>query len=167
VVMIGTDSHKRTHTVVALDDVGRGLGELTVAANTDGHLKLLAWARRWEQVSFALEDCRHLTRRLERDLLGAGARVVRVPTRLMAGARRGGREPGRSDPIDAEAVALAALRHDGLPTAELDGPAPRDDVVEGKPLGVEPLCRVLQVAPSTTTPPRPARPRRERAAMRS
>jgi transposase len=123
VVMIGTDSHKRTHTVVALDDVGRRLGELTVAANTDGHLKLLAWARRWEQVSFALEDCRHLTRRLEGDLLGAGARVVRVPTRLMAGARRGGREPGKSDPIDAEAVALAALRHDGLPTAELDGPA--------------------------------------------
>ena len=27
--------------------------------------------------------------------------------------------------------------------------AHRDDVVEGKPLGVEPICRVLQVAPST------------------
>jgi transposase len=121
--MIGTDSHKRTHTVVALDDVGRRLGEFTVAATTDGHLKLLAWAKQWVQVSFALEDCRHLTRRLERDLLGAGARVVRVPTRLMAGARRGGREPGKSDPIDAEAVALAALRHDDLPVAELDGPA--------------------------------------------
>jgi transposase len=123
VVMIGTDSHKRTHTVVALDDIGRRLDELTVATTTDGHLKLLAWARQWDEVSFALEDCRHLTRRLERDLLGAGARVVRVPTRLMAGARRGGREPGKSDPIDAEAVALAALRHDRLPVAELDGPA--------------------------------------------
>jgi transposase len=63
-----------------------------------------------------------LTRRLEQDLLTAGHRVVRVPTRLMAGARRGGRQPGKSDPIDAEAVALAALRHDDLPTAELDGP---------------------------------------------
>jgi transposase len=40
----------------------------------------------------------------------------------MAGARRSGRAPGKSDPIDAEAVALAALRHDGLPVAELDGP---------------------------------------------
>ena len=29
----------------------------------------------------------------------------------MAAARRAGREPGKSDPIDAEAVALAALRH--------------------------------------------------------
>ena len=70
--MIGTDSHKRTHTVVALDNIGRRLGQLTVAATTDGHLKLLAWAEQWDQVSFALEDCRHLTRRLERDLLGAG-----------------------------------------------------------------------------------------------
>jgi transposase len=41
----------------------------------------------------------------------------------MAGARRGGREPGKSDPIDADAVALAALRHPDLPIAELDGPS--------------------------------------------
>ena len=43
----------------------------------------------------------------------------------MAGARRGSREPGKSDPIDAEAVALAALRHPDLPVAELEGPAER------------------------------------------
>jgi transposase len=121
-VMIGTDSHKRTHTVIALDDVGRRLGEKTLAATSDGHLTLVQWAAQWPQPTFALEDCRHLTRRLERDLLTAGHRVLRVPTRLMAGARRGGRQPGKSDPIDAHAVALAALRHPDLPVAELDGP---------------------------------------------
>jgi hypothetical protein len=36
-VMIGTDSHKRTHIVVALDDVGRRLGEETLPATSDGH----------------------------------------------------------------------------------------------------------------------------------
>ncbi|OLT16016.1 IS110 family transposase [Serinicoccus sp. CUA-874] len=122
-VMIGTDSHKRTHTFVAVDDVGRRLGGCTLRANTDGHLQLLTWAAQFQEVTFALEDCRHLTRRLEGDLLRAGQRVVRVPTRLMAGARRGARTPGKSDPIDAEAVAVAALRHPGLPVAELDGPA--------------------------------------------
>ena len=130
-IMIGADSHKRTHTVVAVDDVGRRLAEKTVRTNTEGHLDLLAWARRLaeqravadEQVVFALEDCRHLTRRLEADLLTAGARVLRVPTRLMAEARRVSRERGKSDPIDAQAVALAALRHPGLPIAELDGPS--------------------------------------------
>lgn len=35
-----------------------------------------------------LEGCRHLTRRLEVDLVCAGHSVVRVPTRLMAAARR-------------------------------------------------------------------------------
>ncbi len=71
---------------------------------------------------FALEACRHLTRRLEQDLLAAGQPVVRVPTRLMAAARRSGRRPGKSDPIDAEAVALATLRHPDRPVVELDGP---------------------------------------------
>ena len=122
-VMIGTDSHKRTHTVVAVDDVGRRLGVKTVRTNSEGHLELVRWSAQFEEVTFALEDCRHLTRRLEADLLAAGCRVVRVPTKLMAGARRAAREPGKSDPIDAEAVALAALRHPDLPVAELDGPA--------------------------------------------
>jgi transposase len=112
-----------THTAVAVDDLGRRLGEYTVRTNSDSHLRLLSWAGRFEQVRFAVEDCRRLTRRLEGDLLTAGHRVVRVPTRLMAQARRGARTPGKSDPIDAEAVAIAALRHPGLPVAALDGPS--------------------------------------------
>ena len=36
VVVIGADSHKRTHTVVAVDEVGRRLGERTVATTNDG-----------------------------------------------------------------------------------------------------------------------------------
>jgi transposase len=127
-IMIGADSHKRTHTLVAVDDVGRRLADKTVRTNTEGHLDLLGWSRRLPgadagEVVFALEDCRHLTRRLEADLLSGGARVVRVPTRLMAEARKVSREPGKSDPIDAQAVAMAALRHPELPVAELEGPA--------------------------------------------
>jgi transposase len=74
-------------------------------------------------VRFALEDCRHLTRRLEGDLLAAELAVVRVHTRLMAAYRCSGRERGKSDPIDALAVARAALREPDLPVARLDGPA--------------------------------------------
>jgi transposase len=40
----------------------------------------------------------------------------------MAAARRGARHPGKSEPIDTEAVALAALRHQDLPVAVPDGP---------------------------------------------
>jgi hypothetical protein len=52
--MIGADSHKRTHTLVALDDVGRRLAETTVAATETGHLQLIQWAARWDEVCFAL-----------------------------------------------------------------------------------------------------------------
>lgn len=120
-VVIGVDSHKRTHTVVATDGTGRKLAEKTVVATSAGHLELVRWAGRFADRSWALEDCRHLSRRLSRDLLVAGETVVRVPPKLMAGARRSSREPGKSDPIDALAVARAALRED-LPTATLDGP---------------------------------------------
>ena len=45
-----------------------------------------------------LEDCRHLTRRLESDLLAAGEAVVREPTRLMAAQRRAGRTAASPTP---------------------------------------------------------------------
>jgi transposase len=121
-VTIGADSHKRTHTLVAVDEVGRKLAERTAPATPDGHLELLRWAEQWPDRTFALEDCRPLSRGLERDLLRAGERVRRVPPKLMAGARRSGREPGKSDPIDALAVARAVLREPTLPVAQLDGP---------------------------------------------
>lgn len=120
-VVVGSDSHKRTHTFVAVDGNGRELAHKTVAATPAGHLEVLRWAAQWPERMWALEDCRHLSRRLEADLLRAGERVVRVPPKLMAGARRGGREPGKSDPIDALAVARAALREAELPAARLDG----------------------------------------------
>jgi len=120
---IGIDAHKETLTAVAVDEVGRELGQRMFAATGDGHFALVRWAARWPQRRFAVEDCRHLTRRLESDLLAAGETLVRVHTQLMAGERRSGRERGKSDPIDALAVARVALREPDLPTARLDGPS--------------------------------------------
>lgn len=116
-VLLGVDPHKDTHTVVAVDPAGRQLDQITVAARTHGHAKLLGWARqRWpDEPVWTVKDCRHVTSRLERDLLTAGERVVRVPPRLMAGARQAVRALGKSDPIDALAVARAALREPDLP----------------------------------------------------
>jgi transposase len=121
-VLLGVDPHKDTHTVVAVEDTGRRLDQTTVAAPTLGHAELIGWARRhWpDGRTWAVEDCRHVTGRLERDLLAAGERVVRVPPRLMAGARQAVRALGKSDPIDALAVARAALREPDLPSAGHD-----------------------------------------------
>jgi transposase len=121
-VVLGADLHKRWHTVVAVSETGRKLAEKTVRATPDGHLELRRWAAGFPERRWALEDCRHLSRRLEVDLLRSGESVVRVPPKLMAGTRRSVREPGKSDPIDALAVARAALAHADLPVATLDGP---------------------------------------------
>jgi transposase len=120
-VTFGGDSHKRSHTLVVVDENGRQMGERTVAATRAGHLEALGWARQWSERRWALENCRHLSRVLERELLNAGEAVVQVSPKLMGIARRTGRELGKSDPIDALAVARAALREPCLPVAQLEG----------------------------------------------
>src|ERR1700755_3316579 len=106
-VVIGVDAHKRSHTLVVCDVRGRALAQVTVPATTAGHLGALEWATRWPRRRWAIEDCRHLTRLWEPDQVRAGERAWRVPTNLMADTRRGARERGKSDPIDALAVARA------------------------------------------------------------
>jgi len=120
-VVLGVDAHKRTHTVVAADAAGVELAQLTVPATGAGHLRLVRWAAEWPQRRWAIEDCRHLSRGLETDLITVGEAVVRVPPKMMAGVRRSARTRGKSDPIDALAVARAAQREPGLPAARLDG----------------------------------------------
>ena len=55
-----------------------------------------------------------MTRGFERALLGAGEQLVRVPPRLTAPERRRGRTRGKSDAIDALAIARAALQEPDL-----------------------------------------------------
>ena len=121
-VVVGADVHKRTHTFVAVDEVGRKLAEKVVAATDSGHAEAVMWARErfGPAVVWAIEDCRHLSARLERDLLTAGQQVVRVPPKLMAQTRASARTRGKSDPIDALAVARGFLREPDLPVASHD-----------------------------------------------
>jgi transposase len=122
-IVIGVEPHKQTHTLAAVDRAtGELRGEPTVGAREEGHARLLEWARSLDpERLFALEDCRPVSCRLERFLIGRGERVVRVPPKLMAGARRSARQRGKSDAIDALAVARAAIREPELPEARLEG----------------------------------------------
>lgn len=122
-VIIGIDAHKRTHTAVICDEHGRELARRSVGTSSGEHFQLLGWAHtHGSERLWAVEDCRHLSRRLERDLISAGESIVRVPPKLMANTRDGARSYGKSDAIDALAVARAALREPRLPHARLDGP---------------------------------------------
>jgi transposase len=123
-IVIGADTHKRTHALAAVDaGTGRQRGARQIKAEEPGHLAAVRWARGLdEERVWAIEDCRHVSRRLEQALLAAGERVVRVAPHRMGASRRGEREPGKSDQIDALAVARAVVQ-DGVerfPAAQLD-----------------------------------------------
>ena len=125
-IVLGADTHKRSHSVAAIAAAtGEVLGEETVPVGQRGFGALLRWARGVDgERVWALEDCRHVSGSLERFLIGRGERVLRVPTHLTAKARSSARQRGKSDPIDALAVARAALREglESFPVAHLDGP---------------------------------------------
>ena len=110
-IVVCVDVHKQSLTAVAVDEVGRPVAELTVGSARE----LVSWSTALDaERLWAVEDCRQLSGALERTLLTAGESLVRVPPKLMAPQRRTGRARGKSDPIDALAVARAALREPHL-----------------------------------------------------
>jgi transposase len=121
-IVIGVDAHKRTHTLVAVDANGRILGERVVDARPAGHSDAIKWVRKrfGGDVTWGVEDCRQVTAGLERALLAASQEVVRVPTVMMKRTRGASRIPGKSDPLDAAAVARAVLSEPWLPPASFD-----------------------------------------------
>jgi transposase len=124
-MVLGADLHKSSHTIAAVDATsGELAGGKTIEVGARGFGAALDWARRLDgERVWALEDCRHVSGSFERFLIGRGERVVRVAPRLMADSRRAVRARGKSDQIDALAVARAALREriETLPTAQLAG----------------------------------------------
>ena len=123
-IVVGIDTHKCSHALCAVDEgTGRVRGSREIKAEESGHLTAVRWARGLdEERVWAIEDCRHVSRRLEQALLAAGERVIRVAPKMMGSSRKGERERGKSDPIDAQAVARAVVK-DGVerfPVAFLD-----------------------------------------------
>jgi transposase len=123
-IVIGVDAHKRSQTLVALGAAtGEVLGQRMVLASDAGALEALRFGgalgkdRVW-----AIEDCRHVSGRFEQALIAAGERVIRIPPALTSTTRQMARTPGKSDPIDATAIARAALREgiQSFPEAFLD-----------------------------------------------
>lgn len=123
-IVIGTDAHKQTHTCAAANSAtGEIAGEKTARARKPGFGELLDWGRSLDQERiWAIEDCRHVSGSFERFLVASGERVVRVPPKLMGESRKAERTRGKSDPIDALAIARAALKEgpETLPAAHLD-----------------------------------------------
>lgn len=105
-VVLGVDTHLDSHVAVALDHLGRRLGELSVPTTTTGYEKLLRWAEGFGPVGCAgIEGTSSYGTGLARHLKAAGIQMREVERPK----RRHRRRNGKSDPLDAEAAARAAL----------------------------------------------------------
>lgn len=120
-IVIGVDTHRDTHTAVALDGLGGRLGEFTVPTTPTGYRDLVRWAASWGTVrSFGIEGTGMWGAGLALHLRGAGHDVLEVDRPD----RQARRRLGKSDPIDAEMAARQVLA--GTATTRpktADGPA--------------------------------------------
>jgi len=105
-IVVGVDTHKHVHVAVALTDQGVRLGDVTVAADSSGYARWLAWAREFgEPTRFGIEGCGSYGQGLVRFLRRHDLEVVEAGRPD----RRDRRQRGKSDPLDAENAARAVL----------------------------------------------------------
>jgi transposase len=117
-MIVGVDPHKHVLSAVALDERGSVLGNWngTMSAKSLGALR--GWAAELTPMAiWAIEGSNNLGRRLAVALTSVGADVRDVcPTRT-ADRRRQRPGRGKSDVVDAEAIARELLAHPDLPHA--------------------------------------------------
>ena len=102
----GVDTHKHTHVAAAVDGAGRVLGTAAFGADAAGYAELLGWLRGCGSVErVGVEGTGSYGAGLARCLAQAGVDVVDVnrPNRQLR------RRRGKTDTVDAQAAALAAL----------------------------------------------------------
>ena len=105
-VVLGVDTHLDAHVAVALDGLGRRLGELAVPSAKKGYDDLVSWAEGFGRVRCAgVEGTSSYGAGLARHL-----KAARIPvSEVERPKRRHLRRKGKSDSRDAEAAARAAL----------------------------------------------------------
>lgn len=112
-VVVGVDTHRDRHYLVALDRRGAQLDERQVTADRAGYAEALAWARALgDTVVFALEGAGAYGAGLCRHLMDAGERVLEVERPGRPTGRR--RRSGKDDRQDALAAARLLLTGQAL-----------------------------------------------------
>lgn len=102
----GVDTHRDTHTAAVIDPVGRLLDHHTFAATTPGYRDLLVWLRTFGTLlKVGIEGTGAYGNGLANYLTSHNVDIVEVDRPD----RKTRRTAGKSDPIDAEAAARAAL----------------------------------------------------------
>jgi transposase len=114
---IGVDSHKCSLAAAVVDELGRVIGVQEFPNDPDGHFALLKWAQEQEVPrAIGVEGSGNYGAALCRTLAAAGEHVHEVPATLTFRERRRKGSQGKSDPVDAVAIARVVARGEALPS---------------------------------------------------
>jgi transposase len=120
-VIVAVDPAKRSHTIEVLDARERVLATLRVVNSNAGYRELRQFVQRWPARRWAVEGAKGVGRQLAQRLVADGERVIDVPSKLSTRVRVLDTGHGsKSDPADAHAVGVAALRHHDLVEISVD-----------------------------------------------
>ena len=109
------DPHKRSVTIEVMTGAEQVLAKHRFETTADGFKELMRYAKQWPDRLWAVEGCNGIGRHVASRLVIAGETVVDVPPKLSARLRMFDTRQGRkTDPDDAHAIALVALRMNGL-----------------------------------------------------
>jgi transposase len=115
-IVAGVDCHKGSHTAVFLDAVGQVIDRITFSTTEEGYESALAVGRRLGCTDWGLEGAGCYGYAFSVFARAQGARVLEVPGVLTKRHRRHSSNRGKSDEIDARAIAEVMLREtDRLP----------------------------------------------------
>lgn len=103
-IWIGVDAHKQLHQATAINEEGI-LAERRIKNEPAEWARLLEWAQQWPERVWAVEGAWYLGRGLAQFLAEQGEEVHEVNGRWTAQRRRGMRQRGKSDRLDARSVA--------------------------------------------------------------
>jgi transposase len=110
-ITLGVDAHKKVHAAVAVDDAGQEIAQCRLPNSAVGWAKMHDWAASLgEARQWGIEGAWSYGRGLAQSLIARGDVVYEINTRWTAIGRRSARRPGKTDSLDANAIALLVMR---------------------------------------------------------
>src|SRR5688572_14641711 len=109
-VVAGVDCHKSSHTAVFLNAVGQVIDRITFPTTEDGYERALVLGEQLGCTEWGVEGAGCYGYAFGVFARARGAKVLEVPGILTKRHRRHGSRRGKSDEIDAQAIAEVVLR---------------------------------------------------------
>lgn len=111
IIVLGCDVHKKSHTVVAVDSLGRKIKKIKIMNTASGFQELLEWSNDLnEEKMWGIENSQHYGKHLTQFLIEKQEKAYEISPKLTAQLRGRSLKADKSDDKDALAIAKAVIQ---------------------------------------------------------